>query len=403
MPLTIQTRNTINFCSAYTLSAFGYEFILFIMTLYVYRITGEPFSVGIFTAVSLLPRLASPYYGSITDRHRRERVFGNAAGLTGLLLFAINVYHDVRWIYFIWFFISILAMLIMNVRTAIMTEVMPKDEYLKGNSTVLIALNLARILAPLIGGIIIGYYSERSLLLSISVFYFLVTVFSYMIHLPFNNRKNHRTAKTTYSHIKEGLQYIFNKADLRHLLFIIIVWRFFLGFQVSLFVVFVTSFLARADIEFGLFMALLGVGSILGSLCGPMISKRINSYKMIYWGLSIHFLLFSALGFINNYFLALVIVFVSYFIFYCTVVIIHSLRDKFTPVKLRGRVYGSIAAITTSFAVTSMLVGSYFAGLYGVEKVFIAGGLMATVGLFTNGILFSKIRLVKTLGSKSSR
>jgi len=35
-----------------------------------------------------------------------------------------------------------------------------------------------------------------------------------------------------------------------------------------------------------------------------------------------------------------------------------------------------------------------------VEKVFIAGGLMATVGLFINGILFSKIRLVKTLGSK---
>lgn len=390
---TAQSRNIVNFCSAYIFSAFGYEFLLFVMTLYVYKITGKPLSVGIFTAVSLVPRLASPYYGSITDRYLKNRVLRNCAGITGLLIILISFFHHMLYIYAIWFFIAIMFMVIMNVRTALMTEVMPKDDYLRGNATVMMSLNLARILAPLIGGLIIGFCSERILLLLGSVFYFLVAVFSAMVRLEKSKTAEKFTLRKVTDHIREGMRYIFTNPDLRYLLSIIIGWRFLLGFQVSLFVVYVKTYLAKGDMEFGLFMAMLGGGSILGSLCGPAIIKRVDSYRMIHWCLSCHYLSFALLGFIHNYTLAIITVFISYFLFFATVVNNHSLRDRLTRPELRGRVYGSIAAMTTPFGITSMLLGSYCAGVFGVEKVFIGGGVLATGWLLINGLLFSKVKI----------
>jgi MFS transporter, DHA3 family, macrolide efflux protein len=394
MLITAQPRNIVNFCGAYIFSAFGYEFLVFVMTLYVYKITGEPLSVGIFTAVSLMPRLASPYYGSITDRYRKNRVFRNAACMTGILIILLGLFQNMLGIYVIWFFISIMFMVIMNVRTAIMTEVMPKDDFLKGNALVMISLNFARILAPLIGGFIIGFYSVQMLLVLGSVFYFLVALFSSMVRLETSKTSERFTAKKVTEHIREGVQYIFTNHDLRYLLFVIIGWRFFLGFQVSLFVVYIKTYLARGDMEFGLFMAMLGGGSILGSFCGPAIIKRVDSYRMIHWCLSFHYLSFVLLGLLHNYILALIIVSASYFLFFATVVNNHSLRDRLTKSEIRGRVYGSIAAITTPFGITSMLLGSYCAGLFGVEKVFIGGGVLATGWLLINGLLFSKVKLL---------
>ncbi len=73
------SRNAVLFGLAYLLSAFGYEFMVFVMTVHIYDLTGSAMNVGLFTALTFLPRLFSPYYGSLSDRYPRGRIFSVAS------------------------------------------------------------------------------------------------------------------------------------------------------------------------------------------------------------------------------------------------------------------------------------------------------------------------------------
>ncbi len=383
--------NVIKFCVSYLLSAFGYEFIFFVMTVYVYDLTGSALNVGIFAALTFVPKLFSPFFGSITDRYPRNKIFSVSTGIVSVLILLISFFNNIKIVYAIWFFVAIAVTVIMNVRTAIMTEVMPKDNYLRGNSTVLISLNATKIVAPLLGGIIAAKWDPRLLLLLTSFVYLVATVFGGRIEVQWHGEIGTAAKRNTVLHIREGIQYLLSNNTLTYLAAIVFCWRLFLGLQVSLFVVYVKSFLSRGDTAFGIFMAVVGVGSIVGSIAGPGLVNKLGNRRIVNWGLGGHYLLFALLGFIRSYELAVATVFFCYLLLYASVVGFHSLRDMATSLALRGRVYGSITAIVTPPALISMLLGGYLAGTYGVEKVLAVSGVLAAVSLqairfaFSNG------------------
>ena len=60
-------KNQLLFFSAFLLSAFGYEFIYFVMTVHIYDLTRSALNVGIFTALTFIPKLFSSVMGGIVD------------------------------------------------------------------------------------------------------------------------------------------------------------------------------------------------------------------------------------------------------------------------------------------------------------------------------------------------
>jgi MFS family permease len=395
----MSNRNPLNFFAGYLLSAFGYEFVFFVMTVHVYNLTGSALDVGIFSSVSFVPRLFSPLYGLIADHYDRKKIFVSAAGMMALLIIAIAFVDRIVWIYPIWFVISIFAMMIMNVRTLIMTEIMQKEKNLKGNSAVLTILSLARIVAPFAGGIIAALWTPRSLLFLTSIIYLSAAAIIFGVRLEKRTGTGIRTVTTMLSDMKEGVTCITGDSSLRFLAVTGILWRLFLGLQISLFVVYVKSFFGLGNTAYGLFMTCIGLGSIAGSLFGPGIAKKIDASKLIVGGLGVHYLLFATLGIIHNFPIALATVFVSYALFYTTLVGIHSIRDRVTRVEIRGRVYGSITAILTPPGIVSMLLGGYLAGVYGAEKVILGAGILALAGLAATSLVFSKQQLVVPEGA----
>ena len=385
-------KNLINFFAGYLLSAFGYEFVFFVMTVHVYNLTGSALNVGIFTSVSFIPRLFSPLYGTIADRNDRTKVFAATSGAMVVLIAAIAFVDSIVWIYPVWFVISIFAMMIMNVRTLLMTETMQKENNLKGNSTVLILLSFARIVAPFAGGLIAALWTPRSLLFLTSLIYLLAAAVITGIRLQERSSTGIRTAAGILADMKEGVAYIANDSSLRFLATIAIFWRLFLGLQVSLFVVYVKSHFGLGSTAYGLFMTCIGVGSIAGSLFGPLIAKRVELSRLVVLGLGAHYLLFASLGLITDFSMALAAVLVSYAMFYTTLVGLHSIRDRVTRVDIRGRVYGSITAILTPPGIASMLIGGYLAGQYGAEKVILGAGVLAFVSLMATWLAFSRER-----------
>jgi MFS family permease len=158
-------RNVVAFCLMLALSAFGYELVFLILTVHVYDLTHRAFSVGVFTAITFLPKMFSPVYGVLVDRYDGRWILAVNAGLVGVLVFALGVAEHVTAIYVLWFVATIFIMFINTARAALMTVIMPAGDYVCGNSVILAILNAARIGAPALAGLVMRRLDEQVLML----------------------------------------------------------------------------------------------------------------------------------------------------------------------------------------------------------------------------------------------
>jgi MFS family permease len=371
-------RNLITFFSALLFSAFGYEFIFFIMTLHIYDLSKNALNIGIFTALTFIPRLFSSIMGGMADKLGKGRCFAFSAVIVSLLLFSMSFSTDMKWIYVIWFITSIFLTFIINVRSALLAEIVSRDHYTNGNALVLSLLNGAKLLGPLLGGFIIMFYEIKPLLYFTCLIYLLTALFSAYIKVTGVSVKS----ETSFlDNAKMGFRLMIENRVFGLLTSIAFFWRLFLGLQLSLFVIYIKDCLAGTSEQYGIFITMMGVGSIAGSLLGPYASKRIDSQRLITIGLSLHYVSFAALGLCNHYLWALVIIFTSYLVFYMTLVGMHAVRDRITQYEIRSSAYGSVTAVLTPPAILSMLAGGYLANQFGVVVILSAAGLLALLSL----------------------
>lgn len=382
--------NPITFFTAFLFSAFGFEFIMFIMTVHIYKLTGSPLDVGIFTTLAYLPRIFSQYYGVMIDKYNRKMFFafsGLAISILSIFMaFTTNIYT----IYVLWFLISFFAIVILTSRTAILTDVVRKDTYVQGNAIALTMLNAAKLVGPLIGGLIATTTNIEAIFYFTSVIYFLTFLLVMSLKLPVLIKSAEGDVNTINEHIVEGLRYMFGNHTLRFLVSIVFSWRLFFGLQVSLFVVYVQSYLNLGSPEYGFFMTCVGIGSLLGGFIGLKVAPRVDGYRLMLWGLSFHFLSFTFLGVINSYYVAIVTQIISYALLYMSIVGTHTIRDTAVKAGMRGRVMGSITAIVAPPAIISMIAGSYLAERFGVENVLICAGLLGFLTLHSFYYFFSR-------------
>jgi MFS transporter, DHA3 family, macrolide efflux protein len=379
MKSTDRFANASLFATAYFLSAFGYEFLTFVLTVRVYELTGQAADVGIFMAVSFFPRLASPFYGSLTDRFPRNRLFCAACLATAAVVPFIAQQNSLAGLYAGWFVVSILAMIVMNLRTAILTQVMSEKNYHHANGAVLAFLNVTRLVAPVIGGLAATRWSPAGVLLLSAGVYVCAAGAALSIRLP-DVRNRMVVFSGICSHLREGAAMVWRNVDLATLVIVAILWRVCFGYQSGLLVVYVDEALGKGSLEFGVLTAAMAVGSILGGLAGPMFSKWLPTRPVTKVGMTVYFALTGGLGLISSYPLALADVVAANFALYVVAVAVHSARDRLIPADCRGRIIGSNTLITAVPALVSMLLGGWLADMFGVRAVFVGGGLLAVVG-----------------------
>ncbi len=366
---------------AYLLSAFGFEFLVFVLTVHVYELTGSAWNVGVFTALTFVPRLFSPYYGSLVDRYPRGRLFFGATLTTALGTQLIVAAQSIALTYVVWFVLSLLAMIIMNVRTAIVTEVIPGQNHLRGNSIMLMSLNAAKLLAPLLGGVVTLRWSAARAMDLTAAIYVTAALLGVTTKLAPVSARAARSAAAVLIHLREGARYLLSNRDLRYLGTVALLWRLSLALQAPLFVVYVKESLGRGSAGYGMFMTTIGIGSLVGSALGPRLAVLRDPRKIVLWGLAAHYVSFALLGLTRSFAVALAVAAAGYLVFYATVVSIHSLRDRATPVAYRGRVYGCITGVLTPAALASILAGSSLASAVGVQNVLTGGGLLGLASL----------------------
>lgn len=372
------------FFSTLLLSAFGYEFVFFVMTVHVYGLSSNAFAIGVFTTLTFVPRLFSSILGAMADRFGRATCLSLSALAVAILLFMMSQTAEIDEIYALWFAASFFLTFIVNARSALMAEILLREHYASGNALSLTLLNAAKLLGPLSGGFLSMIVDTPLLLRFASVVYLLTTLVAFGIGSPGKGGHELRDVdegRELHHTLGRGFAFMRASPAFRQMVAIGFFWRLFLGLQISLFVVYAKEALACDNGQYGVFAALIGVGSIAGSLVGPFVSRRMRPSRMIAVGLSVHYGSFILLGLCNDYLAALEIVFASYLVFYATIVGMHSVRDRMTPAAIRGGAYGTVTAMLTPPAIISMIVGSYLANRFGVAAVLAGAGLLALLSL----------------------
>lgn len=392
-------RNTGLFGLAYLFSVFGSESIFFVMMLHVYHLTENAVNTGIFAVLTIAPKFAAPFLGLITDRFRKERLFGLMNLSAALLILLLSRAESLKAIYGIWLVLSIAFTFSANIRAVLMAEILPPRNYARGNSATLVAANAAKVLAPLLGGLAATVIKTPVLLGLTAAMYLLAAICCRLMKghagpagLAAEGARTPAAPREIWKQLREGFSDLYHDRVLRFLVAAGLCWRLFLGLQTSLFIVYVRGLLARSDADYGLFLTVLGCGSMLGSLIGPRVrawaagparpGKPRGPITFLFWGLGIHFITFALLGVIGDFHWALLTVFLSFTAFYTCVVSLHTLRDQGTKPEMRGKVYGSVTALLTLPAVISMLAGGLLAGWLGVGTVLLGSGLAALGGLW---------------------
>ena len=371
--------NPLFFSLAHGASAFAYEFLTFFMTLHLYELTGRALDMGILLAVSFVPRLFSPLYGALTDRYRQNVSFASTCLLAAVSVVILAGQHSPFGIYTAWLMTSTLAMAILNLRTAIMTQVMPGRRFVGANSITLILLNVARLAAPSCGALLTRQQSPVLILSLAALTYLLAAVAAAQLRLPQRGVVSRNERDEDRGSLWDGVSTILRTRDLATLAGVAIIWRLCLGFQGALMIVYVKQRLGGGTPEFAAISVAAALGSIAGGAIGAFVIRQYSPRHVVIVGLNLHFILVAAFGCIGNYSLALINAIAANLVLYSTVVAVHSIRDVVTDRSTRGRVFGCITALTGAPALISMLLGGLLADHWGIRPLFVAGGLSAII------------------------
>ncbi len=175
------------------ISLFGNNILRFALPLYLLNKTHSATLYGTTMALSFLPMLLlSPVGGMVADRVNKRNVMVCLDFFTAaLMLFYALCFETLPLVPLL---IAVL-MLLYGIQGAYQPTVQaslpvltPPDKLMAGNAIINMVNSLARVVGPVLGGMIFGFYGIKPILYLSIVCFFLSAVMEIFIHIPFEKR-----------------------------------------------------------------------------------------------------------------------------------------------------------------------------------------------------------------------
>jgi MFS family permease len=369
---------------AYSLSALGFELVSFALMVVLFDITKKAVTMGAFMAIYMFCLVVfGPPAGIYIDRWNRKKIFIVCNMLLALLVLSLLFFNSLYWIYFSWFLASLFLVFLRPARVALITNLFDEEEYVQANSAFMMSLNFSKIGGPLIGGMLLIYFSREWTIHVILSLFLISSILAAMI--PFRQPPAvsiHRpTSRRSWRNIASGMRFILSHERLRFYISIGLLWRLFLASQLPLYIVFVKDYLGGGTAQYSLFMTILSAGGAVGSILSGAMGNRYSRKAMIYGGLGASYLLFTVMPLSQSYVFALVLIGLSNLFFFVAHVAIHSDIQKVTPNEIRGSVFASSPTLLIPVGLISIVIATPLADTVGVEWIFLFTGLLALLTL----------------------
>ena len=330
----------------------------------VYRITGSQTSLGLVTFISFLPVLIlSLFMGVIVDRYPRRNilVITQSWYMLGALVLAALTWSGLiqYWhILVLSFTLGIGSALDMPARQAFVTEMVDDDKNdllnaLSLNSSI---FNIARIIGPAIGGLIVAALGEAPTF-AINGLSYLAVIAALLLmnlkplHLSESNDSN-------LDQMREGFKYLAGEKDILGLVTMVAVYSF-VGFgSLTLVPVFAKDILGIGVTGFGQMLSWQGVGALTGGALLIFFGDQFHKGKLLFFSRVLIGPIILGIAFSRTPWISMALMTVMGYSLITQLVITNTLIQTIVPDDLRGRVMSTYTwALGGVYPLGSLIMG----------------------------------------------
>lgn len=248
----------------------------------VVELTGSALKLGLLSTVQFLPMmLLSLYAGTLADRFSKRTLLlitQSALAILSALLAVLTATGVVQfWMLLVLgLFLGLVNTLDIPARQSFFVELVGREDLLNAIALNSGIFNLARILGPAVGGLLIGTVGMTACFGLNAISYLAVIASLLRIRLPKKPappRAKHTFKKATLGVI-QGLRYIKRREGIKQpLVLLALLSIFVMNFNV-MFPIFASQDLGRDAAGLGLMMASMAAGSLAGSLTLAVFSRK---------------------------------------------------------------------------------------------------------------------------------
>ncbi len=367
----------------------------------VYRITGSQTSLGLVTFVNFLPVLLfSLFMGVITDQLPRRKILISTQ--VWFTVFAI-ILAALTWLGIVGYWhILLLSFLLgfgtaldMPARQAFVVEMVDgeKRDVMNAISLNSAIFNVARIVGPAIGGVVVAAVGEAPAFAINGITYLAVVMSLLLMKLTPHRVAEARTPPL--ERMKSGFRYIFAERDILGLVLMVAAVSVVSFGALTLVPVFAKDVLRVGAEGFGRLLASQGIGALFGSLLLIFLGDRFHKGRLLLFsrlllGPGIIGLALSRLPWLSMAFMV-----VLGYSFITQLVLTNTLIQMFVPDELRGRIMSTFTwALGGFYPLGSLMMGA-LGDVIGAPTAALASGIGSIVLVGINLALFPSMHKLK--------
>src|SRR6516162_871042 len=179
------------------------DWVLFVaLPFYVYSLTGSTLATGIMFIVQTIPSI---FFGSIAgvfvDRWDRKRTMIIANLAQAIALIPLFIVHSQQWIWVVYIFAFVEALISQffdPAKNAIIPNLVDEEQLLAANSLNSMSQELTRLIGPLLGGLLLGFFGINSVIVVDSASFLISAGMIALIVLPPNTLQHEAQNATTH-------------------------------------------------------------------------------------------------------------------------------------------------------------------------------------------------------------
>lgn len=350
----------------------------------VLSLTGSPFLLGLVGTMQFLPvTFFSLFAGVLTDKFPKKKILIFTQTVSMVLAFILSGLVFTQTLKYEYILALALCLgfcntLDMPTRQAFNMEIVGKEDLMNAVALNSATFNLARIIGPAIGAMLMGYLGAGWCFL-LNGFSFMAVIYG-LVHIEALSYVRMKSSeKGILKEIVDGLKYVKSNPVLLETLILVSIMGVFVFNYSVLIPVFTKNVLHMDAKTYGILLSALGAGSLIGALLVSLKSKGgPNRILMIGSSIGIGIMLIFT-GMSNLYYLtALSLAITGIFnMFFSTTA--NSTLQLNSKDEYRGRVMSVYSLVFAGFTP----IGSLFSGLvaekYGARFCFILSGVFTIV------------------------
>ena len=347
--------------------------------LLVASLTRDPLLVAGATFVSRLPWLLFGLIsGALVDRmdRRRVMVITNSLRFVGIGILALGIATDsagLTVVYLVAFGLGVAETFFDTSAEAFTPQLVETEQLPSANAR----LQGLEFVAGSLAGPPLGAF----LFAVAAAVPFFVDGFSFLAAalliawIPGTFRSGRVVTQSLKKDIGDGLKWLWGQRVVRTLVMTagatnLIMFSFF-----AIFVLFAQDILEVTDVTYGVLLAVVGLGGLVGAILAPRIISTIGPGNTLRLNVATPVIIFPLAGLTTEVWQMAVLGFIFVLMLAGWNVVAVSLRQTLTPDDLRGRVSGASRLLAWGTQPIGAILGGVFASIWGLRSPFFIGGV----------------------------